>query len=1129
MTYFLAIKKTVVPCTEFYFKPDMKSTKIRIQLTVLLASVFFLKTSLSQPGSNDPTFNITNNCDFGDASRFNNIVRSTLIQADGKIISGGTFTAYNGTVSNRIARINTDGSIDPTFNTGLGFDNDVFSIALQGDGKIIVGGNFTSFNGVTINRVARLHADGTLDTSFNPGSGLNNSVFSLAVQTDGKILVGGLFTTINGSTRNRIVRLNSDGSIDTTFVIGTGFNNTVNSLIVQSDGKILVGGSFSSFNGTTTNRIARINSDGSIDSAFSPGTFNNDVYTMAIHTDGKILVGGLFTTFNFNTVNRFVRLNANGTQDFSFNSGSAFDNSVRSISIKSNGKIIVGGDFLSFQGTSRFRAAGLNADGSLDTSFDAGLIGGRVWSSAVQADGKIILCGEFSSQNNIVKNRINRLNSDGTSDILFNPSTGFDNIVNHVLVQPNGKILVGGSFSTFNGEIRHKLARLNADGTLDPSFNVGTGFTTSVHTMAIQTDGKILVGGFFTTFNGASKNRIVRLNTDGSLDESFVVGTGFNNLVASIAIQTDGKIVVGGAFTTYKGVTANRIARLNTDGSLDNSFNTGTGFSATVQSVSIQSDGRIIAGGSFVTFNGTSRNRIARLNSNGTLHTTFNPGTGFNSTVYTTAIQSDGKIIAGGNFTTFGSATRNRIIRLTATGGNDATFNAGTGFNTFVLATAIQPDGQIIVGGEFTSFNGAAANHLTRLNTNGSLDNTFNSGGLGLNKVANSVAFIGTGKIIVGGDFTTYNDACRNRIAQIFTNSCQPISGVHEVNACVPYTWIDGVTYTASNNTATHLLVGAAQNGCDSLVTLNLTAIQPSSSGINATIIQGQSYLFNNQSLTSAGTYNMTLQNAAGCDSIVTLTLSVVPALQYELTASNTQICAGDEVELAVTLLGANYPVGYVHCNPNNPTAVVDVTNPTTGKTWMDRNLGANRAAISSTDVEAYGSLFQWGRFADGHQCVNRYAGDGVTTSSTTTTVSSSATPGHDDFIAASYAQWQMPVLNNLWQGVHGINNPCPEGYRLPTQSELEAERLSWQQAPINSTNNIAGGFASPLKFSMGGRRNDSDGGLSSVGSYGAYWSSTALAWEEISMDLIIGLAFPASVEWNHNRSMAVSVRCIKN
>jgi uncharacterized protein (TIGR02145 family) len=244
-----------------------------------------------------------------------------------------------------------------------------------------------------------------------------------------------------------------------------------------------------------------------------------------------------------------------------------------------------------------------------------------------------------------------------------------------------------------------------------------------------------------------------------------------------------------------------------------------------------------------------------------------------------------------------------------------------------------------------------------------------------------------------------------------------------------------------------------------------------------------------------------------------------VPAIQYELTTSNTQICAGDEVELAVNLLGANYPAGYVHCNPNNPTAVVDVTNPTSGKTWMDRNLGANRAAISSTDAEAYGSMFQWGRFADGHQCVNRFAGYGVTTSSTTSTLSTTATPSHGDFIAVNNAQWQSPTVNNLWQGVDGINNPCPSGFRLPTEAEWNEERLSW------SSNDSEGAFSSSLKLPLAGLREFESGLVSFTGSHARYWSSSTF---ELSARMLEFGANSCLVQFS-TRAIGLSVRCIKD
>ena len=211
-----------------------------------------------------------------------------------------------------------DGTPDTAFtvNTGSGFNSSVYSVAVQSDGKIVVGGSFTELNGVTSNRIARLNADGTPDTTFsnNTGSGFNGAeVYSVAVQSDGKIVVGGDFTTLKGQTTNRIARLNVDGTPDTAFTTstGTGFDTTVTSVAVQPDGKIVVGGSFTTLNGQTSNRIARLNIDGTPDTTFTANTgtgFSNGVLPVALQSDGKIVVGGHFTTLNGQTTNRIARL-----------------------------------------------------------------------------------------------------------------------------------------------------------------------------------------------------------------------------------------------------------------------------------------------------------------------------------------------------------------------------------------------------------------------------------------------------------------------------------------------------------------------------------------------------------------------------------------------------------------------------------------------------------------------------------------------------------------------------------------------------------------------------------------------------------------------------------------------------
>ncbi|MDD2636202.1 MAG: FISUMP domain-containing protein [Bacteroidales bacterium] len=201
-------------------------------------------------------------------------------------------------------------------------------------------------------------------------------------------------------------------------------------------------------------------------------------------------------------------------------------------------------------------------------------------------------------------------------------------------------------------------------------------------------------------------------------------------------------------------------------------------------------------------------------------------------------------------------------------------------------------------------------------------------------------------------------------------------------------------------------------------------------------------------------------------------------------------------------------------------TAIVDVINPTTEKTWMDRNLGASQQATSSTDYKAYGALFQWGRAADGHECITWTSStNGTPQSVTTSTLSTTDTPGNGNFILApsSPYDWRSSQNDNLWQGVSGINNPCPSGYRLPTDAEWEAEKGSW------SSQNAAGAFASPLKLPVAGYRNGSSGSLSSAG--GHYWSSTASSTQAMNLDINVSNIFV----FYGNRTNGDSVRCIKN
>lgn len=206
------------------------------------------------------------------------------------------------------------------------------------------------------------------------------------------------------------------------------------------------------------------------------------------------------------------------------------------------------------------------------------------------------------------------------------------------------------------------------------------------------------------------------------------------------------------------------------------------------------------------------------------------------------------------------------------------------------------------------------------------------------------------------------------------------------------------------------------------------------------------------------------------------------------------------------------YPEGTVFC-ASGPTEIVEVTNPTTGRIWMDRNLGANQVATSSTDAAAYGDLYQWGRAADGHQCRNSL----TTATNATKAVPNAGNPWDGLFITGS-SDWLTPQDNNLWQGVNGTNNPCPEGFRLPTETEWDTERSSW------SSLDAAGAFASPLKLLVAGFRHRGDGSLYNVGSFGVYWPSTVSGAN--AMRLLFGSSV-ANMDPD-DRADGFSVRCLK-
>ena len=740
-----------------------------------------LHSASAQDGAMDLTFNATD-IGFENGDGTSGIVYGCAVQPDGKAVMVGDFQRYNGKQVGRVTRVNTNGKVDNTFNSlGAGASGTIRALALQPDGKVLIAGSFTSYNGIAVPNIARLNTDGSLDGSFAPAPGPNSTITCMALQPDGRILIAGPFTTYDGFLMVRIARVLTNGTVDFSFSGGTGPNVGINTIALQPDNKIIVGGTFTSFSGTQRNRIARLNASGSIDTGFFPGTGMNATVNCALPlADGTIMVGGDFTTCNGVARARIARLTASGALDTGFAPGTGANGTVITFAQRSDGKVFIGGSFDTYGGLAGDHLVLLNANGTTDLSFGAGeTISHNVMSIAFQSDGKLIVGGAFENWTSMSRRGLLRLEANGGFDNSYNIGTGVKGGegVRAIALQPDGKILIGGIFQGYNGGEANTLARLTANGELDGSFSAGTGTNGIIYKMAVQPDGKILVAGSFTRYNGTTTGALFRLNVNGSLDGSFVRDTLQTGFLRTVILQPDGKILIGGHFSTFHGAPRNDIARLNTDGSLDATFNPGTGTGPAISEVqlfaiALQPDGRIVIAGHFTNYNGTACGHIARLNANGSLDVTFDPGTGVahqSVTPYVRdlALQPDGKIVLVGLFTSFNGMQWHVLARVNSNGSLDTGFVATNwGPNNDVERVALQPDGRILLAGNFTTYDAVSRLRFTRIKRDGTLDPDLYPG-TAMNDAVYAMAVQPDGKILVGGLFTGYNGTGRNRIARI--------------------------------------------------------------------------------------------------------------------------------------------------------------------------------------------------------------------------------------------------------------------------------------------------------------------------------------------------------------------------
>ena len=380
--------------------------------------------------------------------------------------------------------------------------------------------------------------------------------------------------------------------------------------------------------------------------------------------------------------------------------------------------------------------------------------------------------------NNIVDaESFNRPPGDG--DTAFNSGTGMNGDVLSLAIQSSGKIVAGGNFTTIGGVPENYVARLNGDGSLDRNgfLNNLAGANATIYSVVVQTDDQILIGGQFTSFNGVVRNRITRLNTDGSIDSSFNPGAGADNIIYSLAesfFNGNRVIYAGGAFSAMGGKAHPNLVRLNQNGTVDANFNPGTGPNGAVYAVAAYRSnsifaGKIVVGGAFTSINGFPVGHIARLNVDGTIDTNFDLTLSASDAVRAVAIESDGSVLLGGDFTNVNNVACSHLAHLNGNGSLDTSF-AGTVAGT-VDAIAVQVDGRIMVGGQFASSDSVTRNNITRLLPNGAVDPSINFGD-GANGAVNTVLVQPADQmLVIGGGFTTYNDQPAGHIQRIYGGS----------------------------------------------------------------------------------------------------------------------------------------------------------------------------------------------------------------------------------------------------------------------------------------------------------------------------------------------------------------------
>ncbi|MCB1125399.1 MAG: immunoglobulin domain-containing protein, partial [Verrucomicrobiae bacterium] len=744
-------------------------------------------------------------------------VRALSLQADGRILTGGDFATVGGFQHYNMARLDPDGSVEDAFNPDL-WGGAVYSMIVQSDGRILIAGAFRGVGGASTRHVARLNPDGSRDPAF----GLSNItvVWGLALEPDGSLLVAReaqLARLWNNQAASH--SLEADGT--DLFWRRGGACPTVASAILErssdgrtwenlSDGLREPGGwrfpdAASAGEGTLRARGALYGGQGNGSHGWA-ADYAGDVIILGSPLDSTPRAGDdlvlQVTASGSSPLTYLWRRNGEPLEDGNEVSGSrsAVLRIERAFGSHSGTYDVI---VANRQGSAASLPAAVNVidpwvselpaslrtEAGEDISLESVPHGTGPFSFQWQKDGNrlegatgaILTLTRPSAEDAgfyqvVVSNSfgeavssLSRLDVNAAS-VRAGLEPGTSGIVHTLALQPDGGILVGGIFDSLGGLQRWGCGRYLPDGAVDPGFSPQvTGVPTStawVLAFAVQPDGRTILGGDYLQVGGHPQSHLSRVMSNGVLEAGAFAALP-NGAVRSTLQLADGSLIIGGDFDRLGDQARQRLARILPDGTLDPDF--APAADARVFALALDSRGRIVVGGEFATLAGLGRACLGRLNPDGSVDPGFNPGA--NRAVYSLIVQPDERVLVAGAFTELGGEPRGGVGRLHPDGTLEPGFDAHA--NDLVYALALQVDGRILLAGRFTWLGGLHRSYLARLLPDGDVDGTFDPGA---GHTVYALALRADGQVIVGGRFTTLQGQIRNHLARL--SATHPASSI---------------------------------------------------------------------------------------------------------------------------------------------------------------------------------------------------------------------------------------------------------------------------------------------------------------------------------------------------------------